>query len=60
MGVREITVGEVERIGLGDFMGVDEDSAVLALLADREIRVPDRPRLDAAVGERRPCIGRRR
>ena len=59
MGVRKIAVGEVERIGLGDFMGVDEDPPVLAPLADREIRIPDRPRLDAAVGECRSRIGRR-
>ena len=59
MGVREIAVGEIERIGLGDFIGVDQDPPVLALLADREIRIPDRPRLDAAIGECRPGIGRR-
>ena len=59
MGVGEIAVGQIERIGLGDFVGVDQDPPVLALLADRKIRIPDRPRLDAAIGECRPGIGRR-
>ena len=57
--VREIAIGEIERVGLGDFIGVDQDAPVLALFADRKIRIPDRPCLDAAVGERRPRIGRR-
>ena len=59
IGVREIAVGEIERIGLGDLDGIDENAAALALLADREIRIPDRPGVDAAVGECRPRVGRR-
>src|SRR6266581_3748965 len=47
--VRKIAVGEIEGIGLGDLIGVDEDPAVLPLLADRKIWIPDRPGLDAAI-----------
>src|SRR5258706_13492833 len=59
MAFGKIAVGDIERVGLGDLGGVDEDTAVLFGLADREIGIPDRPGIDAEVGEGRARIRRR-
>ncbi len=57
--LRELAVGDVEGIGLGDFARIDQDAAALLGLTDREIGIPDRPGLDAAIGEGGTGIGRR-
>ena len=57
--VREVAVGDVERVGLGDVACIDQNAAVLLGLGDREIRIPDRPGIDAAIGEGGAGVRRR-
>ncbi len=49
----KIAIGDEERVCLGDFMRVDENARVLLDLGNGEVRIPDRPGIDRAVGESR-------
>lgn len=60
VGIGEIAIGEEEAVGINDAFSGRQDTCLRIGFGNRQIRIPDRPGVDAAILERGGGIRRRK